>query len=57
MHQRLAKCDTLNDALLLQYFIVATSELVVNLGGPDIRVGSLATTRLASFMMKMKTLL
>ena len=37
--------------------MVATSELVANLGGPAMWVGSLATTRLASFMVKMKTLL
>lgn len=57
MHGEIGKCDMLNKALLSQYFIVATSEFVVNLGGPDIRVGSLATTRRASFMVKMKTLL
>ena len=54
MHAEFSKCDMLNKALLSQYFMVATSELVVNLGGPDICVGSLGTTRLA---VKMKTVI
>lgn len=39
------------------YLIVATSELAVNLGGPVIRVGSLATTRFPLSIVKMKALL
>ena len=53
----LAEISLLSKALSSQYFIVATSELVANLGGPDIRVGSLATIRLASFIVNKKTLL
>lgn len=57
--------DTHKDQLLrcckdtqdVRYLMVATSELVISLGGPAIRVGSLATTRLLLFMVKMKTLL
>ena len=40
-----------------QYLMVATSELVVSLGGPATEVGSLATTRFALSQVKMKTLL
>lgn len=39
------------------YVMVATSELVVSLGGPATEVGSLATTRLALSQVKMKILL
>jgi len=37
--------------------MVATSELVESLGGPDILVGSLATIRFPLSVVKMKTLL
>src|SRR5947209_12224763 len=40
-----------------QYFIVATSEFVVSLGGPAGVNGSFATTRFALSVVKMKTLL
>jgi hypothetical protein len=40
-----------------RYLIVATSELVVNLGGPASAKGSLATTRFALSVVKIKTLL
>jgi hypothetical protein len=40
-----------------RYLIVATSELVVNLGGPAIVKGNFATTRFALSVVKIKTLL
>lgn len=46
-----------NQCLNLRNVIVATSELVVNLGGPATGVGSLATTRLVLSQVKMKILL
>jgi hypothetical protein len=41
----------------LRYVIVATSELVVNLSGPEILVGNRAPTRVPLSMVKRKTLL
>lgn len=41
----------------LQYVIVATSKLVVNLGGPAIPVGNFATTQEPVSIVKRKTLL
>jgi hypothetical protein len=39
----------------LQYAIIATSELVLNLGGPAILVGTLATTREPLSIVRIKT--
>ncbi len=57
-HTRLQLLDfTREEVSSSPYVMVATSELVVSLGGPATEVGSLATTRLALSQVNIKTLL